>query len=252
MENVISKYFYKNQKELNYGPKWNMSLKACGSMRFRWNETNPNRIEFLNKISGDKQIAQIELIHSKDVFAVNSSDELNQVKGDGIITKNKKLIPTVTVADCVPIFIWDEKNDVFGMLHSGWKGTGIVKNAIEKACEVYGSKAEDFLVVIGPHIQSCCYEIDKNRAEYFIENFGENSVSKISEDLYSLSLTQANINCLEKAGVKKENIFASDECTCCNEKFGSFRRETSVLDKNIPNDVRMKSFTVQAAWIDFE
>ena len=47
---------------------------------------------------------------------------------------------------------------------------------------------------------------------------------------------------LEKIGVKDSNIAICSDCTCCNQIFGSNRRETS----------QGNSFTVQAAFIYYK
>ena len=40
----------------------------------------------------------------------------------------------VVTADCVPIIIYDVKNEIIGCIHAGWKGafSGIIKNTIIK------------------------------------------------------------------------------------------------------------------------
>ena len=138
--------FYKNGEPLKDGKKWGMTLLSAGSMRFRWNEKNILREKTLKSIAeelhphvcsgecaGDeqrcncqRQIVSIELIHSKTVFEINSQGGSFNKKGDGLITDNKMLVPVVTVADCVPLFLYDSKNGVFAAVHSGWKGTGII------------------------------------------------------------------------------------------------------------------------------
>lgn len=272
--NLVENPFEKSEKNLNYlsgkfiyngkiysqGPRWNMSLKINGSMRFRWNEKNQNRISFLSSVACEKKIAQIELIHSKNIFYLETESDLENLsgkKGDGILTKNKNFLPVITVADCVPVYIFDVQNKISGVLHSGWKGTGICGDAIKFLQKKFKSKPENICVVIGPHINECCYEIDKNRAEYFKSNFGENCVfesfdEKYDLKKYSLSLTVANLNVLQKLNVPQKNILVSKECTCCSgEKFGSFRRETSLLPENMSLEEKSKKFTVQAAWISW-
>ncbi len=246
-EEFIEKAFIRDGKEIE-GPVAAMSLLSASSMRFRWNEKNERRKAFLKKISGKKTIAQVELIHSKTVYAVENADELFQQQGDGIITRQKNLVPVITVADCMPLFLYEEETGVFGVLHSGWKGTGIVKEALDLARSLYGSKAENFSVILGPHIHKCCYLVDEERAAYFSSTFTPSCVEEDKEKkgFFRLSLADANLSILEKAGVRRENIFVSDECTCCTKyadssfKYGSFRREAGSI--NIP-------FTVQAAWI---
>ena len=244
--------FYRNSQPLEDGPRFGMTLKSAGSMRFRWNEVNPVRNAFLGELAGtDHEICAVELIHSKTVFAIEEASEVDGCQGDGIITQNKALIPVVTVADCMPIFIYEPESGVFGMLHSGWKGTGIVENAIEVAEKKYGAKRSSFCVVMGPHIHECCYTVNEERAQYFRVNFTPDCVSRISPDSssWSLSLLKANLAVLKDLGISEDNIVSYRECTSCNPKFGSFRRETAGLPPGTDLQEMQKHFTVQAAWV---
>ena len=286
--------FYFDGKPLadEKSPRWGMTLLSAGTMRFRWNEKNENREKIFEEIlesenSREKKIVPIELIHSKIVVEAKNCGDTQNLQADGIVTKNRNLIPTVTVADCVPIFLYDTKTGAFGAFHSGWKGTGFAEAGVKKLAELYGSKPEDICAAIGPHIQSCCYNIDEERAKYFIENFGKDCVSEnkfseskslenVREDSksesskksvenqdekfpYALSLTQANLFILKKAGIKEENIVATKDCTCCakfsNGKnvFGSFRRQAASLPqkilKNLEKEELSRKMTVQAAFV---
>ena len=241
---TVSGCFYAQGKPLASGPVWGMSLRKAGSMRFRWNEENALRNSFLKTLAApNHEIAAVELIHSHTVYAAEGSDDCYGRQGDGIITRNKNLIPVVTAADCLPIFLYNPQAEVFGALHSGWRGTGIVKNALERAAERYGARAEDFCVVLAPHIHSCCYTVDKERADYFAEAFGEDCVIREDGSTFRLSLAAANFHVLKDCGLIEENIYVSPRCTCCNSVFGSFRREHAAFGG---------SFTVQAAWVKWE
>ena len=261
-DSLFTGSFYSHANECVSGPEIGMTMKKAGSMRFRWNETNPNRQAFLSSLAGeDKQIAAVELIHSQTVFAIDSADEVFECQGDGIITTNKNIIPVITVADCMPIFIYEPHTEVFGILHSGWKGTGIVRNAIELAQKKYGSKPENFCVVMGPHIHDCCYNVDEERAQYFRVNFTPDCVKEILPSTpgynptnpyrYRLSLAKANLSILREMGINEGSLCVYNDCTCCDSKFGSFRRETMTLPPDTDLETRQRSFTVQAAWVRF-
>ncbi len=258
----LSGNFFYNGKILSSSPIWAMTLKEHGNMRFRWNEENKNRTSFFSSLFGsEKKIVQVELIHSKTVLEVSSLSDVFEKRADGLITKSKDLVPTITVADCMPIFIYDIKSGFFGVLHSGWKGTGIIEEAFNLIKEKYGLSSENFCVVLGPHIGPCCYDIDESRAEYFRKNFGESCVNLLdktsipsSEKRYSLSLTEANIFILKKLNVPNENIRVIRECTGCFKengtfKYGSFRRQTQSLPNEMPLSEKQKHFTVQSAFI---
>lgn len=257
---------------------WGMTLLNAGSMRFRWNETNPNRekiIHYIEKASphvcsgncvGEKRICDcmrkvvpVELIHSKIVVELKNEGDTQNVQADGIVTKNRFLVPTVTVADCVPLFLYDTETGAFGSFHSGWKGTGIIGEGVRKMTGLYGSNSASVCAAIGPHIGSCCYEVDESRAEYFRNNFGSGCVSESVDcdgvKRFNLSLTKANLSVLEKSGIRDENIVVATDCTCCSKiensvgkknAFGSFRRQAAYLD--LPNEAKSKSMTVQAAF----
>lgn len=257
--------FIKDGKPLENAPVCGLTLKKAGSMRFRWNETNPLRdktlFEISQNISNNKkvEIAPVELIHSQIVYKAESEKDVHLLQGDGIISDKKYFMPVVTVADCMPLYIYDSKNGAFGIVHSGWKGTGICGKAIEKMEKEYGTDRKDVCVILGPHIKDCCYIVNEERADYFIKNFSENCVRQLEDggkcycggrglkidwnngagQLYRLSLEKANLASLDKMGIPSDNILVCQDCTCCNLVFGSNRRETA----------DGTNFTVQAAWM---
>lgn len=261
-ENTACYEFCKNGVPVSGAPLCYLSLRKAGSMRFRWAEENNVRSQFIEKIQlkTSGKFVPVQLDHTKIVYDVKTAEDTFQKIGDGIITVNKNLIPTVTVADCVPIYLYDPVTGVFGIVHSGWKGTGIIADAIKLAEKNYGARSSDFSIVIGPHIHECCYIVNEERAMYFAENFSPDCVSELEAGvtvdwnngngkLYRLSLEKANLAALKKTGVSEENIYVSPDCTCCTpgEIYGSNRRETAMAKKS----GRPDCFTVQAAFITF-
>lgn len=285
----FTRHFYHGAKPLDgkEDALWGMTLLTAGSMRFRWNETNANRDEVLKTILketrkntcsgscvGEKKscdckhrIVPLELIHSKIVVQAEKEADTFQVKADGIITKNRLLVPTVTVADCVPLFLYDTKSKATGAFHSGWKGTGIIGEGVRRMCEAYDTSPENLCAAIGPHIGSCCYCVDEERKNYFTENFGSCCIKELAPEQisqansslkYSLSLTEANLHVLKNSGIPEENIVVAQDCTCCStfgnvkgskNVFGSFRRQAAFLPAEISADQRSRSMTVQAAFV---
>ena len=264
--------FHRDGKVVEEAPLCGLTLKAAGSMRFRWNEENKNRA-LLTSISAEMSsscaemsssgltrgsIVPLQLDHTHIVYNVKTATDTQDKIGDGIITTNRNLIPSITVADCMPLYLYDPVTGVFGIVHSGWKGTGIIADAITLARKEYNARPEDFCIVIGPHIRSCCYIVNEERATWFSENFTPDCVTPLEPGvevtwntgtgpLYRLSLEKANLAAIKKAGVPDENIWIHPACTCCykeNEeyKYGSNRRETTINKK--PD-----AFTVMSAFI---
>ena len=256
-------------------PVCGLTLKAAGSMRFRWNENNPNRntvfekmrwlsLRSLSLAEGSKlpqekrKLVPVQLDHTHIVYDVHNASDTKDKIGDGIITTNRDLVPTVTVADCMPLYLYDPVTGVFGIVHSGWKGTGIIVDAMQLAVRNYGARISDFCVVLGPHIRDCCYIVNKERADWFSQNFTPDCVRPLEPGvevswkagegpLYRLSLEKANLAAIKKAGVPDENIWIHPACTCCTKVhgeniYGSNRRETK--ENGAP-----EKFTVQAAFI---
>ncbi len=255
--------FHRKGKVVDGAPVCGLTLKFAGSMRFRWNETNPNRekLKWLNSEntpSNTGELVPVQLDHTHIVYDIKSTEDTRDKIGDGLITTNRNLIPTVTVADCMPLYIYDPVTGVFGIVHSGWKGTGIIVDAIKLARKNYGARVEDFCIILGPHIRDCCYIVNEERANWFAENFTPDCVRPLEAgikvdwntgggQLYRLSLEKANLAAIKKAGVPDENIWLHPACTCCFKengiyKYGSNRRETK--ENGAPD-----KFTVQAAFI---
>lgn len=272
-----------------------LSSISDGSMRFRWQEENTNRIRFFDGLDirqpvfgndvdddgrepflnpkGSRTLISLELIHSHYVYDISCTSDgrilitddegmercLEGLQGDGYITKDPRLVPCVTVADCMPLWFSDEVTGVFGVVHSGWKGTGIIVDALKLAEKNYGTRKEDVQVTMGPHIHNCCYNIDPERVAFFNDRFGEDCIT-LRNGVPYLSLEQANLNALAAYGVPRDHITTSDACTCCATEplslskgpdaylYGSFRRQTAGLPADMPFEEKSKRFTVMAAF----
>lgn len=140
-----------------------------------------------------------------------------------MLTADRDLPLAVTVADCMPIFLSDRAGGAHGILHSGWKGTGIVAVALDLMHSRWGTEPADLEVVLGPCIGACCYRVDEARAEAFAAQWGEAAVRIGGDGAPHLDLRAANITLLQQRGV--ERITVVSDCTACSEILGSFRRE---------------------------
>src|SRR5208282_55516 len=123
-------------------------------------------------------------------------------EADGMITDRPDAVLSATVADCLPIFLRDTVNGAFGLVHSGWKGTGIVISALRAMHDKYGTPAADVAVTIGPGIGPCCYHVPEERAELFSRQFGGAALVRNHDGTPSLDLREANLGLLRDAGVE--------------------------------------------------
>ena len=180
--------------------------------------------EVLDQVCLDKKInianiAQCEQIHSNNVQLIKTPD---LYKGtDGLVTSiDNNIVLLIKTADCLPIFLFDEKTGLIGLIHSGWKGTykKIVLNAIDIFL-AHGSIVKDIKAYLGPSIKRCCYEVQNDVSQYFNNNI----ISHIGEKQY-LDLDTKVIHDMVKAGIKKNNIFESTICTFEHTECCSYRK----------------------------
>ena len=209
-----------------------ISEKKNGSMRIGTERDNlalKNRERFLKKINVDpRDTVNPILAHDTRIKIVKNEDRGKIIKGvDGLITKEKNLFLTITVADCLPIFIFDAKNEVVGLVHAGWKGLtkSILEKAIKKFVRNFQSNPKEILVGIGPAICQAHYEVKKDLTREF-KSFPTAFLKK--EGKIFLDLKKVAEIQLLNLGIKKENIEINLECTfCLRKKYFSFRREKS-------------------------
>ena len=169
-------------------------------------------------------------IHSQTVLIVDSQNPPalsagpeSPPKADGMVSNDRAISLSVTAADCLPVYLLDTESGAAGLVHSGWKGTGIVLEALRLMKENWRTRPETVAAVLGPCIDVCCYRVNAERALAFKKDFGADCVRNPSEGEYFLDLKAANVKLLSNAGVR--NIAVCGECTFTDERLGSFRRE---------------------------
>ena len=197
-----------------------ISLRSAGDMK---NEVhNQNRLSLFTDLGFDPALVYgLNQVHSRLVLAVDRNNP-PAVQADGMVTRDCGITLSVTVADCLPVYLLDTGTGAFGIVHSGWKGTGIAVDALNLMKEHWGTKPGEVAAVLGPCIDSCCYKVDAERALLFEKEFGAGSVRNSEGDFF-LALKSANIKLLSDAGV--QNIAVCRDCTFTDERLGSFRRE---------------------------
>jgi YfiH family protein len=79
---------------------------------------------------------------------------------DGHATGSPGVLLTVTVADCVPVYLIDPAARRVAVLHAGWRGTaaGIIRAGVEML-QAHGSVPDDLLMHCGVAICGRCYEV---------------------------------------------------------------------------------------------
>lgn len=80
---------------------------------------------------------------------------------DGHAAVASGVLLTVSVADCVPIYVADEVRRVVALLHAGWRGVaaGILEAGAAALARAAGSRPADLRLHLGPAICGRCYEV---------------------------------------------------------------------------------------------
>lgn len=140
---------------------------------------------------------------------------------DGLITDEPGIVLSTFYADCVPLYFVDVKKRAIGLSHSGWRGTvgRMGQETLDAMRREFGTQPEDVVCAIGPSICQDCYEVSRDVAEEFIQEFAghEPDILIAKENgKYQLDLWRANKIVLLEAGIKQEHLSVTDICTCCN------------------------------------
>ncbi|HET7604411.1 MAG TPA: polyphenol oxidase family protein [Gemmatimonadales bacterium] len=85
-----------------------------------------------------------------------------QLEGvDGHATATPGLLLTVTVADCIPVYLVAPEKRAIALLHAGWRGTagGILKQGVEVLRAQANVQPSDLVMHCGVGICGSCYEV---------------------------------------------------------------------------------------------
>lgn len=166
--------------------------------------------------------------HTVNIRKVTSADcgkgilkERDYHDVDGLITNEPGIVLSAFFADCVPLFFVDPLHCAVGISHSGWRGTvaRMGRETILAMKDAYGSDPKDIICAIGPSICQSCYEVDKDVAMQFIDEFPGASRELCDPTVsgkYQLNLWKANELVLKEAGIRPQHLAVTNICTCCN------------------------------------
>lgn len=170
---------------------------------------------------GQDDLAFPEQVHSGTVRRADGPGHYPEC--DALFSNTPGVYVCVTVADCLPIFLFDPLRKVVAAVHAGWRGSerGITRTAVLRLKNVFGSDPADLYAYIGAGADSCCYTVGRDVASRF-----DTAFLRQSGDGTHLDMKRLNAHHLESCGVQPSRIEVSPHCTICEpETFHSFRRE---------------------------
>jgi polyphenol oxidase len=130
------------------------SRQPVGEVMNRWSE-------FRRAISGFHAFILGNQIHGTEVRRLDQVEGWVQVQGvDGWVTTTPGVLLSVTVADCVPVYLVAPGRGV-ALLHAGWRGTagGILDRGVKALTEASGATEAELTMHCGVGICGDCYEV---------------------------------------------------------------------------------------------
>ena len=206
----------------------------CGKGSKDKKESVKKNLDYVAKkmdIRRDKLILMYQT-HSSKVVEIKKNNYKKKIIADAMITKMKGYSLGVLTADCVPIILYDTKNEIIGCIHAGWRGAllGVIKNTISKIKKI--SSGNKIYACIGPCIGKKNYEVDKNFYKMFMAKSKNNKIyfSNKNKNKKLFNLRKFITNKLIKSNINVDQV---DRDTFAEKSnFFSYRRSCKLKQKD--------------------
>ena len=194
---------------------------------------NKNLIYVSDKMGVTKnKLILMHQTHSNKVIEIKKDNYKKKIKADAIITKMKGIALGVMTADCVPIILYDVKNEIIGCVHAGWKGAylDIIKKTINKIKKKNSNNL--IYACVGPCIGQKNYEVDLVFFKKFIKSSIKNKkyFTRKNNNKKFFNLRKFVTDKLLKHRIKVDQVFRDTYAQKSN--FFSYRRSIRFGEKD--------------------
>lgn len=205
-------------------PKPFISLISHGPVQLGFTRHNQD-LSFLVQQLPQRQTIELKQIHG-NIIRPASSDSVG-LDGDGLISRDRRFIPVIRTADCIPLFFWHKNLPFFGILHIGWRGfvSMIQRKLLEKIvlCDL---ETKDFSFYIGPAICSLHYPVGEEVIREFAPLVLVSDIAQRQSDgRFLLDLKKALKMDLSAQGIHENQIGDANLCTFASSDLPSYRRQ---------------------------
>lgn len=181
-----------------------------------------NRKLFFDELGITKELVTFQKqIHSTNINY--SGHPQHFLDSDAIYTDRKNNFLAVSVADCIPVLLYEPDKKIVAAIHSGWKGSAnkIVSLTIDEIQGKMGAETESLVAFIGPGISQKNYEVGDDVGKFF-----DDEVKIHKNGKFYLDLKKNIYRELVSKGLKESNIEVCDLCTFEEkELLHSYRRD---------------------------
>ena len=176
-----------------------------------------------------EQLAVSRQIHGDHILRV---DGPGQFEGfDALVTDQPGILLAVSVADCTPILIFDQKHRVVAAIHAGWRGTvaGLVGKTLQRMAAEFSSVGTDCWAYVGTCIDECLFTVGEEVAAVFGDDFKRFDAEKRQ---FVVDLKKANLHQLLAFGLPADQTEVSHFSTVLhNDRYFSHRHAGGVTGR---------------------
>jgi polyphenol oxidase len=163
-------------------------------------------------------------VHGTAVADLDKLSEGTPATADAALTRNEGRVAVVLTADCMPLFLCDDRGRSVAVAHAGWRG--MAAGVIEETVAALAVEPRRVMAWMGPTIGPSAFEVGAEVREAFVavdaaaaSAFKPHNAGKYFADLYALARRR-----LQRAGVTA--IYGGGFCTYREaDRFFSYRRE---------------------------
>lgn len=175
--------------------------------------------------------------HSANVYKVMETDKgrgaLDEKTAiphtDALYTKELGIVLCTFTADCVPVFFYNEKENIIGVIHSGWSGTvqEITKKTLLHITETENCHITDFKIQIGTALSKKRFEVDTDVFILFEQLGYATPFIRFNEktNKYHIDNQQVVREQCMRLGVPREQISIDETCTYDSPTGFSYRED---------------------------
>lgn len=176
-------------------------------------------------------LVRVRQVHGAACVAADEHTSSPAADADALVTARPGVAVAIATADCVPLLLAAPDAGAVAAVHAGWRGTvaGIAAVGLRELTR-HGARADSVHAALGPAIDGCCYEIERQIAERFASELGSETWLAWRDGERPgkgyLDLRRVNALVLERAGVPAASIQRVGPCTYCGGgPFASYRRD---------------------------
>jgi YfiH family protein len=204
----------------------------------RWgNGDQASRRELRRRLAGwlsrpPEDLAWARQIHGADVAIVEHGGFQGVV--DALVSANPRVVPVVAVADCGPVLLWEDRGEVFGVAHAGWRGVlaGVCERTVGGLVGL-GADPSRLCAWIGPCIGPENFEVGPEVADRFDPRFVR-PADGTARCRPHIDLPGAIAAALQRAGVMDDRIVhAGDDTYARQELYFSYRRDGGICGRHL-------------------